>query len=153
MISTIFDKNPSNFTEFTHFLDFMVLGPQNQGSLQTEHVFKAQIVTHFVISLHFRGCLGFYSKKHILTEFQLLGWISWLSDKNYTFPVLGLQNTSQMITFIKGITLGATKTHLGAKSALFRHRGTQNHGIHYFSWIWHANPPQWRLLVKSINKP
>ena len=72
MISTIFHQNSPNFTEFTDFSDFMVLGPQNQGSLQTGHVFKAQMVTHFVISRHFRRNLKIDSK-NIFYEIPAVG--------------------------------------------------------------------------------
>ena len=49
-------------TESSDFFDSIGLGPQNQGSLQTRHVFKAQMVTHFVIPILFRWGLKIYSK-------------------------------------------------------------------------------------------
>ena len=115
MISTILHQNPPNFTESSDFFDFIVLGRQNQGSLQTGHAFKAQMVTHFVISMHFRGNLEIYSKNIYSLNSSCWGGIYDFFMENCTFPVSGLQNTSQMLTFIKGITPGAKKMHLEAK--------------------------------------
>ena len=128
-----FTQNPPNFAGFSDFFDFNFLGRRNQGSLQTGHAFKAQMVTHFMISMHFRGNLEIYSKNVFSLNFSCWGGIYDFLMENCTFPVSGLQNTSQMLTFIKGITPGAEKTHLGAKSALFRHRSARKHENHYFS--------------------
>ena len=125
MISTILHRNSLNFTEFSDFFDFMVLGRPNQGSLQTGHAFKAQMVTHFMIPMHFRGNLEIYSKNIFSLNFSCWGGIYDFFMENCIFPVSGLQNTSQMLTFIKGITPGAKKMHLEAKGAFFGHRSCQ----------------------------
>ena len=126
MISTNLHKNPPNFTESSDFFDFIVLGRQNQGSLQTRHAFKAQMVTHFVISMHFRGNPGMYSKNIYSLDFICWGGIYDFLMENCTFPVSGFQNTSQILTFIKGIAPGAKKMHLEAKSALFGIEAAKN---------------------------
>ena len=52
-------------------------------------------------------------------KFLIFGGIPLFFGKNRTFPVLGLQNTSQNLTFIKVFAPGAQKSILGPKSALW----------------------------------
>ena len=70
-----------------------------------------------MISMHFRGNLEIYSKNMFSLNFSCWRGIYDFLMENCTFPVSGLQNTSQMLTFIKGITPGAKKMHLEAKNA------------------------------------
>ena len=80
-----FHQNSPNFAKFTDFFDFMVLGPQSQGSLQTGHAFKAQMVTHFVISRHLRGNLKIYRKNIFPWNFSCWSGIYDFLIKNALF--------------------------------------------------------------------
>ena len=95
-----------------------MLGRQNQGSLQTGHAFKAQMVTHFVISMHFRGNLEIYSK----TYFH---WISSVgaefmnSDGKLHFSGLGLPKHVPDAYVYKGNHAGCQEDAFGSEKWIF----------------------------------
>ncbi len=65
-------------------------------------------------------------------EFLIFGGIPLFFGENRTFPVLGLENTSQNLTFIKGFAPGAQKSILGPKSAFLGPEMLKREEFHHF---------------------
>ena len=96
----------------------MILGPRGQfldDIVGFEHVFKAEKVMFWDVSRRFAKSALFVAKTHFLVEFRFSGGIPHFFGEKCTFPVPGLQNTSQNLVFIKGLARGTRKSPFGAK--------------------------------------
>ena len=130
----------------------MISGSRGQKRtvvIDLEHVFKAKRVTVWDVSRRFAKSALSIAKANFFVEFLFSGGIPHFSGKKCIFPVPGLQNSSQNLTFIKGFAPGARKSPFGAKRRTLGPRNALFGGNALNSLKWMGTLENGRALLKK----